>query len=106
MWGVLLALAVGAGALGTVGPLRARRAPAGNCEPLRQQSEALCQQQSPRSSFSSLEPPRNAAEIKPEPYPLLEEADLLSDPNEVLEQEERLLNPAPTAPAQPGASND
>ena len=73
---------------------------------LRQQSEALCQQQSPRSSFSWLEPPRNAAEIKPEPYPLLEEADLLSDPNEVREQEERLLNPAPTAPAQPGASND
>ena len=73
---------------------------------LRQQSEALCQQQSPRSSFSWLEPPRNAAEIKPEPYPLLEEADLLSDPNAVLEQEERLLNPAPTAPAQPGASSD
>ena len=73
---------------------------------LRQQSEALCQQQAPRSSFSWLEPPRNAAEIKPEPYPLLEEAELLSDPNAVLEQEERLLNPAPTAPAQPGASND
>ncbi|WP_315859042.1 hypothetical protein [Cyanobium sp. A1C-AMD] len=73
---------------------------------LRQQSQALCQQQSPRSSFSWVEPPRNAAEIKPEPYPLLEEADLLSDPNAVLEQEERLLNPAPTAPAQPGASSD
>jgi hypothetical protein len=73
---------------------------------LRQQSQALCQQQSPRSSFSWLEPPRNAAEIKPEPYPLLEEADLLSDPNAVMEQEERLLNPAPTAPAQPGASSD
>ena len=73
---------------------------------LRQQSQALCQQQSPRSSFSWVEPPRNAAEIKPEPYPLLEEADLLSDPKAVLEQEERLLNPAPTAPALPGANSD
>ncbi|MCP9782443.1 hypothetical protein KBY83_03795 [Cyanobium sp. WKJ7-Wakatipu] len=73
---------------------------------LRQQSQALCLQQSPRSSFSWVEPPRNAAEIKPEPYPLLEEADLLSDPNAVLEQEERLLNPAPKAPAQPGANSD
>ena len=73
---------------------------------LRQQSQALCLQQSPRSSFSWVEPPRNASEIKPEPYPLLEEADLLSDPNAVLEQEERLLNPATTAPAQPGASSD
>jgi hypothetical protein len=73
---------------------------------LRQQSQALCLQQSPRSSFSWVEPPRNAAEIKPEPYPLLEEADMLSDPNAVLEQEERLLNPAPKAPAQPGANSD
>ena len=73
---------------------------------LRQQSQALCKQQAPRSSFSWLEPPRNAAEIRPEPYPLLEEPDLLSDPNAVLEQEESLLNPAPTAPAQPGASSD
>ena len=63
---------------------------------LRQQSEALCRQRSPRSSFTWVEPPRNAGEIKPEPYPLLEEPDLLSDPNAVLEQEERLLGaPAP-----------
>ncbi|WP_254995153.1 hypothetical protein [Cyanobium sp. Aljojuca 7D2] len=73
---------------------------------LRQQSEALCRQRAPRSSFSWVEPPRNAAEIKPETYPLLEESDLLSDPNAVLEQEERLLQSAPTAPAQPGASSD
>ena len=55
---------------------------------LREQSEALCRERAPRTSFSWVEPPRNAAEIKPEPYPLLEEADLLSDPNAVLEQEE------------------
>ena len=73
---------------------------------LRRQSEALCRERAPRSSFSWLEPPRNAKEIKAEPYPLLEEPDLLSDPNAVLEQEERLLEPAPTAPAQPGASSD
>lgn len=73
---------------------------------LRQQSEALCRQRAPRSSFSWVEPPRNANAIKPEPYPLLEEPDLLSDPNAVLEQEERLLRSAPTAPAQPGASSD
>ena len=73
---------------------------------LRQQSEALCRQRSPRTSFVWLEPPRKASEIKPEAYPLLEEPDLLSDPNAVLEQEERLLQPAaPTAPAQPGANN-
>jgi len=73
---------------------------------LRQQSEDLCRQRSPRTSFIWLEPPRKASEIKPEAYPLLEEPDLLSDPNAVLEQEERLLQPAaPTAPAQPGANN-
>ncbi|WP_254988036.1 hypothetical protein [Cyanobium sp. ATX 6E8] len=73
---------------------------------LRQQSEALCRARAPRSSFSWVEPPRNAGEVKPETYPLLEEPDLLSDPNAVLEQEERLLQSAPTAPAQPGASSD
>jgi hypothetical protein len=73
---------------------------------LREQSEALCRERAPRTSFSWVEPPRSAQEIKPESYPLLEEPDLLSDPNAVLEQEERLLQPAPTAPAQPGASSD
>ena len=73
---------------------------------LRSQSEALCREQAPRSPFIWLEPPRSATEFKPEAYPLLEEADLLSDPNAVLEQEERLLQPEPTAPAPPGANSD
>lgn len=73
---------------------------------LRQQSEALCRQRAPRSTYTWLEPPGKASDIKPEPYPLLEEPDLLSDPNAVLEQEDRLLNPSPTAPAPPGASSD
>ena len=73
---------------------------------LRSLSEALCRERAPRSTFTWLEPPRNVGEIKPEPYPLLDEPDLLSDPNAVLEQEESLLQPAPTAPAQPGASSD
>ena len=68
---------------------------------LRQQSEALCRQRSPRSSFTWVEPPRNAGEIKPEPYPLLEEPDLLSDPNAVLEQEERLLGAPALQPQLP-----
>ena len=75
-------------------------------EPNRSLSEALCRERAPRSTFTWLEPPRNVGEIKPEPYPLLDEPDLLSDPNAVLEQEESLLQPAPTAPAQPGASSD
>ena len=40
------------------------------------------------------EPPRSEAEVKAETYPLLEEPDLLSDPNAVLEQEQQLLAPA------------
>lgn len=47
---------------------------------LRQQIESLCKEQAPRSTFTWLEPPRNAAEVKPEDFPLLEGKDLLSDP--------------------------
>ena len=39
-------------------------------------------------------------------FGLLREQITAQLPLQVLEQEERLLNPAPTAPAQPGASSD
>lgn len=65
---------------------------------LRQESEALCRERAPRSRFAWREPPRSEAEVNAETYPLLEEPDLLSDPNAVLEQEQQLLAPA-TGPA-------
>ena len=67
---------------------------------LRQQSEALCRDRAPRSRFAWREPPRSKDAIQAETYPLLEEPDLLSDPNAVLEQEQRLLNgqQPPTGP--------
>ncbi|WP_254979774.1 hypothetical protein [Cyanobium sp. ATX 6A2] len=60
---------------------------------LREQSEALCQARDPRRSFRWLEPPRSADEVKAEALPLLQEEDLLSDPETVQRQEEQLLNP-------------
>jgi hypothetical protein len=59
---------------------------------LRRQSEALCRERAPRSSFSWLEPPRRASEVKPQPLPPLEGEALLSDPNEVERRENELLN--------------
>jgi hypothetical protein len=83
---------------------------------LRREMEALCASRAPRSSFVWVEPPRRAEEVKPERFQELEEPDLLSDPNAVLEQERRLLGEDPpmgpppetnnaTPPAPPGASN-
>jgi hypothetical protein len=60
---------------------------------LRRESEALCRSREPRRSFRWLEPPRNAGEVRTEAFPLLQEEDLLSDPEAVEEQENRLLNP-------------
>jgi len=70
---------------------------------LRQQSQALCLERAPRSSFRWLEPPRSPQEVKTESFPLLEESDLLSDPAAVQEQEDQLLKPSknPAAPEQP-----
>jgi len=59
---------------------------------LRRQSEALCRERAPRSSFSWLEPPRRASEVKPPPLPPLEGEALLRDPNEVERRENELLN--------------
>ncbi|MFZ9621894.1 MAG: hypothetical protein ACO289_11890 [Prochlorococcaceae cyanobacterium] len=60
---------------------------------LRRQSEALCKERAPRSSYRWLEPPRQASEVKTSSFPLLEGPDLISDPNEVLRREDQLLRP-------------
>lgn len=58
---------------------------------LRRQSEDLCRDRAPRSRFQWQEPPRSPSQVKAATYPLLEESDLLSDPNAVLEREQQLL---------------
>ncbi|MCP9791703.1 hypothetical protein KBZ20_07490 [Vulcanococcus limneticus Candia 3F8] len=70
---------------------------------LRRELEALCRARAPRSSWQWTEPPRSAAEVKVERFPLLEESDLLPPAAEVREQEEALLRGggAPAGQAQP-----
>ncbi len=58
---------------------------------LRQESERLCQRLEPRRSFQWLEPPRQASDLQPERWPLLEEPQLLPDPETLRQQEEQLL---------------
>lgn len=56
---------------------------------------------SPRwASFVWLPPPTAPTELNVEPFPLLEEPHLLSDPNAVLEQEERFLGNSAEPPEQ------
>jgi hypothetical protein len=71
---------------------------------LRRQSEALCNDRAPRSRFEWREPPSGEAEVKAEAYPLLEEPDLLSDPNAVLEEERQLLEPGSSSADQSSGS--
>ena len=59
---------------------------------LRSQSEALCRARAPRSTYSWLEPPRRASEVKAVSYPMLEGPELISDPNEVERREGALLD--------------
>ena len=66
---------------------------------LHKQNQALCHDRAPRSTFRWLEPPRNPQEVKAERFPLFEEADLLSDPADLQEQEDQLLKPSQTTPA-------
>ena len=60
---------------------------------LRRQSEALCRQRAPRSRYQWQDPPRSNSEIKTPSFPMLEQPDLISDPNEVQRREGELLNP-------------
>ena len=59
---------------------------------LRSQSEALCKARAPRSTYTWLEPPRRASEVKVTSYPMLEGPELISDPNEVERREGALLD--------------
>ena len=60
---------------------------------LQRQVQALCAARAPRSRFVWIEPPRTSQQIKAPSFPLLEEPELISDPNEVLRREGQLLNP-------------
>jgi len=71
---------------------------------LRRELEALCRDRAPRSTWQWTEPPRSAAEVKPEPFPLLEEKHLLADPEQVRRQEEAMEKAAPAPQAQPPAT--
>ncbi|MDI9405615.1 MAG: hypothetical protein QM522_02820 [Chitinophagaceae bacterium] len=73
---------------------------------LRRESEALCRRRHPQRRFRWLEPPRSAAALQSELWPLLQEADLLSDPKAIKAIEQQLLNPGgtsrrPSSPARP-----
>jgi hypothetical protein len=59
---------------------------------LRAESEALCKARAPQRRYRWQEPPRLAQEVKAERFPLLEQPELLSDPNVIDRSEQRLLN--------------
>lgn len=64
---------------------------------LRVEAEALCRARAPRSRFQWREPPRRPQDVKPQSFPLLEEPDLLSDPNAVERSERQLLQGGPSS---------
>ena len=68
---------------------------------LRRESEALCRKRAAQRSFRWQEPPREAGQVREEPFPLLQEHELLSDPKAIEKLENQLLKPP--APAQPPA---
>ena len=68
---------------------------------LRRESEALCRKRAAQRSFRWQEPPREAGQVREEPFPLLQEHELLSDPKAIEKLENQLLKPS--APAQPPA---
>ncbi|MFM7634303.1 MAG: hypothetical protein ACKO7Z_01700 [Cyanobacteriota bacterium] len=65
---------------------------------LRAEGEALCRTRAPRSRFQWQEPPRRPQEVKAQRFPLLEEPDLLSDPNAVERSEQQLLQGGQSRP--------
>ena len=58
---------------------------------LKQEFEALCKLRAPQSRWQWLEPPLKASELTPVILPALEYPDLLTDPAEEKEREEKLL---------------
>lgn len=71
---------------------------------LRRESEALCKARAAERSFRWQEPPRRPEEVKEETFPLLQEHELLSDPEAIEQQESQLLNPPPAAAPQTNGS--
>ncbi|MCP9849599.1 hypothetical protein KBY88_07200 [Cyanobium sp. Morenito 9A2] len=65
---------------------------------LRRELEALCRERAPRSSWSWVEPPRRPEQVTAEPFPLLEEKQLLADPEQVRRQEDAMGGAAPEGP--------
>lgn len=65
---------------------------------LRRELEALCRERAPRSSWSWIEPPRTLEAVKAERFPLLEEKQLLADPEKVRQQEDAMGGAAPEGP--------
>ena len=58
---------------------------------LKQEFEALCKLRAPQSRWQWLEPPLKASELTPVILPALEYPDLLTDPVEEKEREDKLL---------------
>lgn len=65
---------------------------------LRRELEALCQSRAPRSTWEWVEPPLNPSQVKVETLPMLEEEDLLTDPETIREQEQDPEQENPTEP--------
>ncbi|QPN58255.1 hypothetical protein I1E95_09390 [Synechococcus sp. CBW1107] len=55
---------------------------------LRRELEALCLSRAPRSTWEWIEPPLNPSQVKVEKLPMLEEKDLLTDPETIRQQEQ------------------
>ncbi|CAK6694215.1 hypothetical protein [Synechococcus sp. CBW1107] len=55
---------------------------------LRRELEALCLSRAPRSTWEWIEPPLNPSQVKVEKLPMLEEKDLLTDPETIRKQEQ------------------
>ncbi|MFM9100479.1 MAG: hypothetical protein ACKOPS_03710, partial [Cyanobium sp.] len=68
---------------------------------LRRESEALCRKRAAQRRFRWQEPPRESGQVREEPFPLLQEHELLSDPKAIEKLENQLLKPS--APARPPA---
>ncbi len=66
---------------------------------LRRESEALCKARAAQRKFRWQEPPRQPDQVREEPFPLLQEHELLSDPKAIEKLENQLLKPP--APAKP-----
>ncbi|QNJ30702.1 putative conserved lipoprotein [Synechococcus sp. PROS-9-1] len=58
---------------------------------LKQELEALCKLRAPKARWQWLEPPLNPSELTPVSLPALEHPDLLTDPVEEQEREDKLL---------------